>query len=77
MKKARTVIFCGLIGLLVGCESLVYVREDSDVKHVYKMKYNGSSQIQFSPVTGTTYETIRTFLLMELKSLIPTGRMCS
>ena len=56
MKKALVVIFCGLISWLVGCESLVFVREDSGVKHIYKMRTNGSSQTPYSPITGTSYD---------------------
>jgi Tol biopolymer transport system component len=56
MKKALIVIFCGLLGLLVGCENLVFVREDSGTRHVYKMTYNGGLQIPFSPITGTPYD---------------------
>ncbi len=56
MKKVLNVIFCGLLGLFVSCEGLVFVREDNGIKHVYKMRYNGSSQMPFSPITGTTYD---------------------
>ncbi len=56
MKKAIIFIFCGLISTLVGCESLVFVREDSGIKHVYKMRYDGSSQTPFSPITSTPYD---------------------
>ena len=56
MKKLLNVVFCGLLGLFVSCEGLVFVREDNGIKHVYKMRYNGSSQMPFSPITGTTYD---------------------
>jgi len=56
MKKTLNVIFCGLLGLLVSCGSIVFVREDSGIKHIYKMRYDGSSQMPFSPITGTPYD---------------------
>ena len=56
MKKALILIFCGIMVFLVSCESLVFVREDSGTKHIYKMRYNGNSQVPFSPITSTTYD---------------------
>ncbi len=56
MKKALIILFCGIIGLLFGCESLVFVREDSGIKHIYKMGNNGNSQVPFSPITSTPYD---------------------
>jgi Tol biopolymer transport system component len=56
MKKALFVILFSLLGLLVGCGSIVFVREDSGIKHIYKMRYDGSSQMPFSPITSTPYD---------------------
>ena len=56
MKKALIVILFSLLGLLVGCGSIVFVREDSGIKHIYKMRYDGSSQVPFSPITATPYD---------------------
>jgi hypothetical protein len=56
MKKALMLIFSGIISLLIGCESLVFVREDSGTKHTYKMRNNGNSQVAFSPITSTPYD---------------------
>ena len=55
MKKLSLFLLSGLLSLLMGCESLVFVREDGGVRRIYKMKYNGTGQGLFSPSSGTTY----------------------
>lgn len=56
MKKSFILLLSGIIFLTLGCESLVFVRKDGGVHHIYKMRGNGSLQAPVSPLTATPFD---------------------
>jgi Tol biopolymer transport system component len=56
MKKLFMMMILAMLFLTLGCENLVYVRKDSGVNHIYKMRDNGDAQMSISPPSTMPFD---------------------